>query len=275
MRSPHSATRRTASRWAVAVFLLPLALPASAQDAGPISTDRPGFAFNPTTVPAGAFQVEVGTPQLTRVSGGGATTSLYSIPTGLRYGVIPRLEVRVNSSVFNAVSVDLDAGNDPDGASGFGDIELGLKYQVLEARGSTPGLSLTSLSLIPSVVIPTGEDGFTVGDAVVNLNASAGFALPSGLGATFVAGATIPTADGTRANATLVALLGRSFSPALSGYVEAAAFPTDGATPLYAGAGIAYLLTSTVQLDAFFDAGLNDEAVDLIGGLGVSIRFGR
>ena len=248
-----------------ALLLTVLATPVRAQ--GTISTDRPGFAFNPTVVPAGAFQVEVGTPQLTQSTLG----TLVNAPTHLRYGITPRLEARVFSSIYNSFSAD-GAGADSDG---FGDVEVGVKYQILTAApGGTP-----NLSFIPTVVIPLGDDELvgiaTVSDPVVNANLAAGFALPSAFGLTILAGATIPTADDANVNANLVVLVGRSFTPQFSGYVESAAFPTDGATPLYAGAGLAYLLSNTVQLDAFFDAGLNDDATDLFAGVGVSFRLGR
>ena len=246
---------------ALLALLAVLATPGRAQ--GAISTDRPGLTFNPTVVPAGAFQVEVGTPQLSQFSVG----TLVNAPTQLRYGITPRLEARVFSTVYNSFSAD-GPGADADG---FGDVEVGLKYQILTAApGGTP-----NLSVIPTVVIPTGEDGFTVGDPVVNANVAAGFALPNAFGVTVLAGATIPTNDGANVNANLAVLLGRSFTPQFSGYVEAGAFPTDGSTPLYGGAGLAYLVSNTVQLDAFFDAGLNDDAADLLAGVGVSFRLGR
>lgn len=257
-----------------AAALAALAAPARAQS--PISTDRPGLTTNPTVVPAGAFQVELGTPQFTRTSfqAGGieATGTLINAPTQLRYGITPRLEARVFSTLYNDLSVDVaGAGSSGAGGSGFGDVEVGVKYQILTAApGGTP-----NLSFIPTVVIPTGEDGFTVEDPVVNANVAAGFTLPSAFGVTVVAGASVPTADGATVTATLVALLGRTFTPALSAYVEAGAFPTDGATPLYGGAGLAYLVSNRIQVDAFFDAGLNDAAVDLLAGVGLSARFGR
>ena len=261
---------------ASAIRLTPLALgllaavpAARAQEAGPIATDRPGFAFNPTVVPQGAFQVEIGTPFVTRFNGADdASATAVSLPTGLRYGLTPRFEVRLNSSVYNSSRVS--DGDDSETVDGFGDVEIGAKYQLLVSDGSSP-----NLALLPSVIVPTGEDGFTAGDPVIGLNASAGLPLPNGLGATFVAGVTIPTADESNATGNFVAVLGRSFTPVISGYVEAAAFPTDGSTPLFAGAGLAYLVSNTVQIDVSFDVGLNDDAPDLLGGFGISVRFGR
>ncbi|HLA63228.1 MAG TPA: transporter [Rhodothermales bacterium] len=250
-------------------LLLALAGPATAQ--GTIATDRPGFAFSPVVVPARSFQVEIGTPLFTRSSfdaaGTEVTSTLINVPTALRYGLTSRLELRASSTLFNSATVE--AGGLDETETGFGDVEVGLKVQLLTADGGTP-----ALSVIPSVVLPLGSDGFSAGDPVVNLNAVAGITLPAGLGLTLVGGATVPTADSSSVTANLVALVGRAFTPALSGYVEASAFPTDGATPLYVGAGLAFLVTPTVQLDTALDVGLNEEAQDVIGGVGVSFRFG-
>ena len=249
-------------------------LSARAQDT--IATDRPGLAFSPLVVPQGALQIELGLPHVTRTgfdSGTATGTStLVGTPAVLRYGVVPRLEVRVGASLYNRSSVSLDGGgNAPDATTGVGDAEVGVKYQVIAgADGALP-----NLSLIGSVLLPTGASGFTAGDPVVTANAVAGLALPHGFGATLVAGATVPTASGSSVSATLVGLVGRSFTPTVSGYVEAGVFPTDGATPVLAGAGLAVLVTPTLQLDAFVDAGLTDDAPDLVGGIGVSVRFGR
>jgi hypothetical protein len=238
---------------------------------GTIATDRPGFAFGPVVVPARSFQIEGGLPLLARsdteAAGADVTSTLVNAPTALRYGLTSRLELRASSTLFNSATLEVDGADTTD--TGFGDVELGLKYQVLTAGDGAP-----NLAVVPSVVLPVGSDGFSAGDPVVNLNAVAGVALPSGLGLTLVGGATVPTADGASVTANLVALVGRSFTPAFSGYVEGAAFPTDGSTPLYVGAGLAYLVAPTVQLDATLDVGLNDEAQDLIGGVGLSVRFG-
>lgn len=257
----------------VLCLLVPTAsLSARAQDT--IATDRPGLAFSPLVVPQGALQIELGLPQVTRTrfdSGTATGTStLVDTPTLLRYGVVPRLEVRLGASLYNRASLSL-GGGETDATTGVGDAEVGVKYQAI---AGTDGV-LPNLSLVGSVILPTGADGFTAVDPVVTANAVAGLALPSGVGATLVAGATLPTADGASASGTLVGLVGRSITPTVSGYVEAGVFPTDGATPVLAGAGLAVLVTPTVQLDAFVDAGLTDAAPDLVGGVGVSVRFGR
>lgn len=60
---------------------------------------------------------------------------------------------------------------------------------------------------------------------------------------------------------------------ALSGYVEVAAFPQENATPVYAGAGLTFLVNPDAQIDAFLDRGLNDEADDWLFGGGISFRL--
>jgi hypothetical protein len=228
-------------------LLASAAVPAAAQ----ISTDRPGLGFNPATVGARAFQVEAGLPQATLASGGDA----YSVPVALRYGLTPSIELRASTSVFDAV----DTGESSSSEVGFAAVTAGAKLAV--PAGSVP------ISVIPEVVIPT--EG---GDLVFQLNAPAGFAVGT-YGLTLVPG--LVTGGGTT-TLNAVAVLGRSFGPALSGYAEVGAFPLlegEGDAPVLAGGGVAVLLNEDTQLDAFFDAGLTDAAPDLVIGVGFSYRF--
>lgn len=230
-----------------------LALAASAPSAAQVSTDRPGLGFNPATVGQGALQIEAGLPQATLL---GDDATAYTVPVALRYGITPSIELRASSSVFDAT----DAAGETESGVGFSTVTAGVKLAV-PAGGF-------ALGLIPEVVIPTEGDG----DVVFQLNAPAGFALGD-LGLTLVPG--LVTGNGsTTLNA--VAVLGRSFGGALSGYAEVGAFPLlegDGDTPVLAGGGVAVLLNEDTQLDAFFDAGLTDAAPDLVVGVGASFRI--
>jgi len=254
--------------------LASVVLPARAQDA--MTTDRPGLGFSPLVVPPATLQIEIGLPHATRTgyAAGAATgtSTLLTTPALLRIGLAPRVEARVGASLANRASVALDGvGLAPDATSGVGDVEVGLKVHAL----STEDDRLSNLSLIGSVVLPTGADGFSVGDPVITANAIATLALPDGFTGTLVAGGAVPTTSGAVPSATLVGVLGRTFTPAVSGYIEAGAFPTGSATPVLAGAGLAALVTPLLQLDAFVNAGLTDAAPDLILGIGTSFRFGR
>ena len=247
-----------------------LALAASAPAAAQISTDRPGLGFNASVVDRGTFQVEAGLPQATRVdaSVGGADASIttFSFPVQLRYGLTDAVELRLGSSLYDVTRLSVDTpvggGDDSDGDAGLDVVELGAKVQ-LATNGPT-------VALIPSVLVPTTE----AADLAVAARAVAGWALTDRVGLTTVLGAVVSDADpDASVTGEAVAVVGTSFTDALSGYAEVGAYPGDDATPVYAGGGLAFLVTPDLQLDASFDLGLTDEAADLLFGAGASIRF--
>ena len=169
-------------------------------------------------------------------------------------------------SVYDVARRSVDSplrdGRGTEGDGGLDVVEVGAKVQ-LATNGPV-------VSLIPSLLIPTTE----AGDLAGTLRAVAGWALSDRVGLTTVLGAVATNADpDTQITGEAIAVLGTSFTDALSAYVEIGAFPGDGATPLLAGGGLAFLVTPDVQLDASFDVGLNDQAPDLLFGAGASFRF--
>jgi hypothetical protein len=241
-----------------------------------ISTDRPGLAFSPITVPQGALQFEVGVPQIEMADAGSVEATITRIPfVAVRYGVVENLELRAISPLHNRSTVD--DGTSETEESGNGDLELGAKWHVMSSGDGRP-----DISLIGSVFLPVGDDAFTISteDRVgYALNGVVGGPLgSSGISWVFVGGATVlPSGEDEHVtNANLVGYLGRSLTSRVSGYVDAGWFPSDADTePAYAGGGLAFLAAPRVQLDAFFDAGLNDDALDWIFGGGVSFRLFR
>jgi hypothetical protein len=239
----------------------------------PISTDRPGFAFSPITVPHGALQFEVGLPLVETTDGGSTESTVVRVPVvAIRHGLLERLELRAGSALYNHASVEAGSGEVEE--SGHGDVELGAKVQVLEAAGRS-----LNLSFIGSVFLPVGDDAFTIHEdrAGFALNGAAGGALATISWITVVGANWIPLGDDEyRTNANLAAYLGRSLTERISSYVEVEWFPADDDTdPFLAGVGLALLVTPVLQLDVSVDRGLNDDATDWIIGAGVSTRFFR
>lgn len=231
--------------------LLSLAALAATGASAQISTDRPGLAYSSTTVGQRVFQVEAGTP-LAVLTGG---SDVYQLPVALRYGVTPAVEVRASTSVFDAV----DDGTDTSSDAGFQALTLGAKIAV-------PVTGFT-FSLIPEVVVPVRADG----DVAFQINAPASFAAGQ-FGVTLVPNLT--TGNGAT-SAGGVALLSRAFGT-VTAYGEIGAYPvltSGGGTPVLAGGGLTALATPDLQFDAFFDAGLTDDALDLVVGIGVSYRL--
>jgi hypothetical protein len=219
-------------------------------------------------VPRGAIQFEFGLPQVEILDQGAVEATTVRIPVvALRYGLLERLELRAASPLYNQIDVQETE------ESGGGDVELGAKVHAITGGNGRP-----DLSLIGSVILPVGDESFTVSEdrEAFAANAVAGGAIGERMSWIGVVGGTwLPDGDeGYTANANLVAYLGRSLSDRVSGYVEAEWFPSEGPSdPVLAGIGLAFLPIPTLQLDASVDRGLNDDALDWLFGVGVSVRF--
>jgi len=234
-----------------------LAVPvASAQET--ISTDRPGLGYNPTTISPGIFQVELGTPSASASEAGAANVQTFSFPAALRLGVTDALELRLNTSVYDIAQTEIADETESEGQAGFDVLEAGVKLNFAAQAGF-------DAAVIPSIFIPTEGGPVTVSGIAV-----AGWSLPNAFGLTTAAGAAVTSGD---VSGTFVALLGRGLTDRLGSYVAAAAYPADGATPVFAGAGLTLLLTPDLQLDAGFDRGFSEGAGDWLFGLGIAFRL--
>ncbi len=249
-------------------LVLVLWRPAAAQDArDPISTDRPGLGFSARSLPAGAVQVETGLPAIALDDEAGAHARTFSFPTLLRAGVARGIELRAASPIYTSSRVS--AAGTASTTSGFGGLELGAKLTTALARGP-------ALALIPSVILPLGDDAVTADRAGYTLNAVASWSLPGGTGLTGVAGGALnPGAPGDyNVAGGFVGVVSHALAARTGGYAEGGWYPTEGApNPAYAGVGVTWLVQPMVQLDAFVDRGLTGAATDWIFGAGASARF--
>ncbi len=251
-------------------------LPSSIQPA-PIATDRPGFLFSSLTVGRGVFQVELGLPAVTWTDVGISDGDLqvYGLPLSLRYGVSDTLELRLGSPALFS-HTRLDSSGETLSDDGFGDLEVGLKWHLLDADGATP-----SFALIPSAVLPVGEEGFSVEEPAYLLNAMAEWTLADGWGLAGLAGVrfgdTGDTGGRTFREWTVAAGLGHDLPvPGWSAYGEAAVVVNDlgdGFEAPFVGAGFKRLIGDDFQLDLSVDRGFSEETPDWLFGFGLSGRF--
>jgi hypothetical protein len=248
----------------------------AAQEREPIATDRPGLSFSPITVPRGVFQIEVGLTQVERVETEDADVQTFRVPVvALRFGATDRFELRAAANLYNHTQIDTHLGDVGEiDESGGGDLELGLKVHFVESGSS----NRPNVSLIGSTLLPVGDHAFTIHEGRLGfaLNGVTGWSLEQ-VGITIVTGvAWTPVGEDDHVtNGNFVFLVGRSLSDKTSGYVETGWFPREDAdgAPVLVGGGIAYLPTPVLQIDAFVDAGVTDEATDWTFGVGVSTRF--
>lgn len=252
--------------------LLPLAKNAAfAQGTSPIVTDRPGFLFSSLTVAQGVFQAELGLPSVTVIEDGDSEFRATSLVALLRYGIGDKFELRLGGPLYTEIRVEL--GPLDDTHSGYGDLEMGAKWHLLDNERGRP-----SFALISSVILPAGEEGFSAGDPVYQVNAMAEWTLANGWGIGALGGVLNgPSGDNRYDQETLAVAAGRSLpSPQWSAYGEAVYVTTaleKAADSSFLGGGIKYLPSNNVQLDLSFDRGLTDSSPDWLFGFGLAARF--
>ena len=259
----------------VLIVLMMAALPAGAargqETEPPIATDRPGILFSSPTVGRGVFQVELGLPSVLLNESGETGVRSISVVALLRYGIGDDFELRLGAPVFNEVQTDFGPFRTTD--RGYGDLEAGAKWRVFTNEGARP-----AFALIPSVILPTGEEGFSAGDPAYQLNTMSEWGWTGGWGLSVLAAyLNGPSGEGRYSQETFAVLVSRSLpSTAWNVYGEAAHVLTDldGADDSsFLGAGVKYLVSNDVQLDLSFDRGLTDGSPDWLFGLGLAARF--
>lgn len=237
----------------------------------PIATDRPGILLSSPTVGRGVFQYEIGLPSAVLNESGDTSVRSTSVVALLRYGIGDGFELRLGGPLFNEIRTDFGPFRTTD--DGYGDLEVGAKWHVFGNEGARP-----SFALIPSVILPTGEQGFSAEDPVYQLNTMSEWGFPRGWGLSILAGYLNGPSGGDRYDQeTFAVLVSRTLSSGLWNiYGEAAQIVTDldGADDsAFLGAGVKYLVSNDFQLDLSFDRGVTNGSPDWLFGLGLSGRF--
>lgn len=239
-------------RLVLAPILLTLAGVASAQDPGPIVTDRPGFTDSGVVLPAGSIQVETGVS----ATWDGTSESLSGPEALVRWAPRARLELRLTAPNY--------ALTDP--ADGLGDVGLGVKLAPFRTVD-------WSLAVLAGVTLPSGDPAFTADAVVPSVTVVAGRPLSGDASITGQFGITWPAAF-DRPDVAGTVSLGRSLTGTLGAFLEVLAADAHGAEPaVVLHHGYALALARHSQLDAHVGVGLTKAAADVLVGIGWSTRF--
>ena len=254
--------RSGATSVAVLAGWLAVAAPARADNPG---YDRPGYGFTPVVLGAGDFTLEQGFPDWSRDHQNGVSSSQYTTDTLLRLGIGGPFELQLGGSAYDYLHQTVPGNNSS--SYGHGDTNLAVKF-VLPTSSK-----IFSWGLLASVEFTDGSKAFRNDQnqyllgAQFNLQADEKNSL----------GAYLEDVRAGGRDSTTVALSDNySVSKTLTVYAETAFLHTpDQGSGAVAGAGMAWLVTPRVQLDAGFDHRISGSASEWQTNLGVSIYFGR
>jgi len=239
--------------------------PAAASAAAPaevtISTDRPAITESSVVVPEGGFQIENGF--LATDTG---DHHLLDFPeSDLRYGLLGKTELRLSLPDYFH---NLAAPNS--GASGFGDLAIGVKQQL----GPLGGFDL---SIIPSLSLPTGAQPVSSHGYDPALQLPWSRSLTASWTVAGQLAAYWPTVAGShRAIDEATLLFDRQLTASCDAFIEYAADVAQrGGTSQLLHVGAAYRLAPHHQLDFHAAAGLSQAAPRSFIGVGYSYLFLR
>ena len=191
------------------------ALGQSTAQGDPISTARPSFSDTPGIVPVRTLQLESG---LSFYSRGGSGDERWDFGEALlRYGLRPRLEVRLQLPNYN-----LQYGGAPDG---FDNTSVAISYYLGKLLGFDVGV-------IPTLGFPTGARGLRYDGATpsFSVNAQRGIGGGDTVGGTF--DQSYARQDGRSVTLTLATLNAvHPFTEKLTGFVEYGGFYSDRDRP--------------------------------------------
>ncbi len=242
---------------------------------GALVTDRPDQTESASIVPAGFLQLEAGWTWDHELDGE-APVRVHTVPALLaRAGVSQRLEVRFGFSGFRSVSTE---GQVPR-TSGLGDMELGLKYRLLDGGSWIP-----EFAFITHVSIPTGAEGLSSERAAPSVLLALASALSERVSLGYNLGSVWSTVeDGSGRRIGLMDLIytatvGISLADRLGAFLEFfGAFAVDeGRADSHSlDGGFTYRFSDNFQLDGSAGLGLNRAASDWFVGAGIAVRLPR
>ena len=260
--SPSSGLWNMATMKASIILLAVLALvgrQAQAEDAPEF--DRPGIGFATSTVGKAVFVWEQGLPDASRDHSDGLTTTTWTADTLLRVGLADTLELQLGANSWTGLRVR-GAGVRVQ-ESGGGDGNVALKWAPKLAHEQL-SLAFKAGTSLPWGRAPLGDAGYDY-----DMGMTTAWALPHDSSLALY----VDRQWGDGGSGWLFSpSYGFVLRPQLSAYVEAG-YGTGAQYMRAAGAGVTWMVSPRVQLDASFLRGLDADTTDWQGGIGVSMYF--
>jgi len=241
------------------VLLACLPVFAHAEDAP--EYDRPGIGFSTSTVGRGVFAWEQGLPDGSQDRSGGVSTRQWTAATLLRLGLGETMEVQLGADSWSRLRIRGNGAGERDDGGGDGSIALKWAPVLADDRISVAFKVGTTLPWGKSPLGDNGRDHDVGVSWGLDLGEERALALyadrqwgDSGTGWLFSPSFSFPLAQ------------------QVSAYVEGG-YGTGAQYMRAAGAGVTWMATPRLQLDASLLRGLDADTTDWQGGIGLSLYF--
>lgn len=232
-------------------------------------TDRPDATEAPTVVPAGSLQVETGA-LFTSFEKDNTLIEIYTYNTTLlRYGILDNLELRVGWNL-DEVQTTIDREATEATNARFSPLLFGAKVAIAQEKGLKPEIGLIGHLFLPFTAAKEVRPQYTSADFRFAFNHT----LSEKSGLAYNVGAQWESDDPEIAYIYTLAY-GYSFTDKFGTYVELYGdFPEDSRANHFWDAGVTYLVSPLMQLDATIGQSITD-GQDILVSVGLSFRIDK
>ena len=237
---------------------------------GILITDRPDATESPTVIPRGFLQIETGGFYEKGEDSGLKIENYTYNTTLLRYGLLKNVELRVGWDISKTEFSSELADDNPDFLSlnGFSPLLTGVKIGIAEEKGWLPEIGFLGHIYLPF----TASSDYKPETTGVDFRFSFAHTLSNKSAIAYNLGAAWRD-DSPEANYEYTIAYGYSITDNFGIYTELYGdFPENNKANHLWDAGITYLITDNLQLDATVGSGITD-GQDILLSAGASIRL--
>ncbi|WP_299393360.1 transporter [uncultured Gelidibacter sp.] len=232
----------------------------------PLITDRPDARESPTAMPKGILQIETGSFYESYEKNSIKKEAFTYNTTLLRYGLLNNLELRVGWN-FEEQTVHINGNKLKDVNSGFHPLLLGFKTTIAQANGWLPEIGFLSHLYLPFMASTDYKPETTGANFLFAFNHT--LSEKSNLG--YNIGAAWNN-DSPEIAYTYAIAYGYGITDKLGMYTELYGnFPENSTANHFWDAGLTYLISYNVQLDASVGTSITN-GQDLLVSAGASFR---
>ena len=212
-----------------------------------ISTDRPDQTEGTHVLLKNKFQIE---------SGYLITDSDNYLNTLLRYGVLNKIELRINSNIITGL-----VNNEK--RTAFGNLELGLKFNIFNSINSSTKVSFLSHLSLPNKREFSNKDPISLNRILLSHDLTESFQIGYNLGYNI--------GFNNQINNFIYTLVFSKSIQKLGIFIEVFGEESSGVSKSYWDAGVIYSLTDNLQADLSFSRGINNKSNYINIGISINI----